>query len=219
MKARYFTKETIHEKAREMKERIHLAVGDSGREFRPSRSALLIIDMQRYFLEEQSHACLPAAPAIIPGILRLIERFDTRGRPIIFTRHLNTPENAMMLGEWWSDTIKEEDSLSEIIGDFEISKGEVITKSQYDAFHETTLEDTLRKESVTQLVICGVMTHLCCETTARTGFVRGFEIFFTIDGTATANEDFHVATLLNLAHGFASPVLVDDLIHGFEEEA
>ena len=218
MKARYFTKETIHQKAREMQKRIYQTTGDRGREFKPSRSALLIIDMQRYFLEAGSHAFLPAAPAIIPGILRLIERFDKRGRPIIFTRHLNTPENAMMLGEWWSDIIREEDPLSEIISDFELSRGDVITKSQYDAFHETKLEDTLRKKGVTQLVICGVMAHLCCETTARTGFVRGFEIFFTIDGTATASEDFHVSTLLNLAHGFATPALVDDIIHGFEEE-
>jgi isochorismate hydrolase len=42
--------------------------------------------------------------------------------------------------------------------------------------------------------------------------VRGFEVFFTIDGTATYREDFHRATLLNLAHGVATPVLVDEIL-------
>jgi len=48
--------------------------------------------------------------------------------------------------------------------------------------------------------------------TARSAFMRGFEVFFTIDGTATYNEGFHQATLLNLAHGFAKPVLVSELL-------
>ena len=60
-------------------------------------------------------------------------------------------------------------------------------------------------------MIAGVLTHLCCETTARSAFVRGFKVFFTVDGTATYYEDFHRATLLNLSHGFAVPVLVDDI--------
>jgi len=62
------------------------------------------------------------------------------------------------------------------------------------------------------VVICGVMTHLCCETTARSAFMRGFEVFFTVDGTATYTEAFHRASLLNLSHGFAVPVLVENIL-------
>ena len=47
------------------------------------------------------------------------------------------------------------------------------------------------------------MTHLCCETTARSAFVHGYEVFFLVDGTATYNQDFHRASLMNLAHGVA----------------
>jgi len=60
--------------------------------------------------------------------------------------------------------------------------------------------------------VCGVMTHLCCETTARSAFIRGFKTYFTIDGTATYNEQFHMASLINLSHGFAIPVLIDDIV-------
>jgi isochorismate hydrolase len=56
------------------------------------------------------------------------------------------------------------------------------------------------------------MTHLCCETSARSAFMRGFEVFFPIDGTATYNRDFHLATLRNLAHGFATMTTVRELL-------
>ena len=67
-------------------------------------------------------------------------------------------------------------------------------------------------------VISGVMTHLCCETTARAAFMRGFEVFFTVDGTATYNEALHRSSLLTLSHGFAIPVLIDELLCDMEPD-
>ena len=68
-----------------------------------------------------------------------------------------------------------------------------------------------RGQQVTDVVITGVMTHLCCETTARSAFVRGYRVWFPVDGTATFNLDFHLGTLRALAHGFASIPLVRDV--------
>ena len=62
------------------------------------------------------------------------------------------------------------------------------------------------------LVIGGVMTHLCCETTARSGFVKGYQIFFPVDTTATYNPNFHTATLRNLSHGFSVITTSEKLI-------
>jgi isochorismate hydrolase len=115
-------------------------------------------------------------------------------------------------GSWWHDSIIEENPNSQIDQRINRSPGIVIKKSRYDAFYDTALESILREKGVGQIVICGVMTHLCCETTARSAFMRGFEVFFTIDGTATYNEAFHRAALLNLAHGFATPVLVKEIL-------
>lgn len=115
------------------------------------------------------------------------------------------------MGTWWKDLISIENPHSAIIPEFDYSHRSVLRKNQYDAFYETSLEEILRRKSVSQVVISGVMTHLCCETTARSAFVRGFEVFFLVDGTATYNQDHHLATLLNLAHGFATPVLTTQL--------
>jgi len=182
----------------------------------PPHSALIILDMQKYFLEASSHAYIPSAPAIIPGLCALIEVYSDNHLPIIFTQHVNTPQDAGMLAKWWQDLINEKNPLSEITDKLDISIGTRLQKSQYDAFYQTDLVDLLQGRHVTQVVICGVMTHLCCETTARSAFIHGFEVFFAIDGTATYNEDFHLATLTNLSHGFAVPVLVEDVLTVFQ---
>ena len=213
MKTRYFTPENIEPKAKEIIDSLN--VKKRRIKFEPDSSALLILDVQKYFLEEKSHAFVPSAPAIVPRIRKLADTYLGNDLPVIVTRHLNTEENAGVMADWWEDLIREEDDLSEIIPELEINGARVIHKSQYDAFYNTPLDNFLKTGSVKQLVITGVMTHLCCETTARSAFVRGFEVFFPVDATASYNEEFHKASVLNLTHGFAVPVLTEELLRSF----
>ncbi len=83
------------------------------------------------------------------------------------------------MATWWRDLIAPAvppapSSLMSIL-----SSGQVIEKSQYDAFFDSSLEHRLAARQVKQMVIGGVMTHLCCETTARSAFMRGFEVFLS----------------------------------------
>jgi len=218
MKELYFSRGSIQQKSLEMLGKIKEHRQKHDIAFVPGHSALLVLDMQKYFLSDSSHAYIPSAQAIVPGIKRLIKAYSTKGLPIVFTQHLNSPQNARLMAKWWRDLIREEDPLSGIIDELDLSSGIVLKKSQYDAFYETPLADILSKNEVTQVVICGVMTNLCCETTARSAFVRGFAVFFPIDGTATYNEEFHRATLLNLSQGFATPVLVKEILTALRGE-
>ncbi len=208
----YFTPETIHEKSRAMLDALaSFRARHADIVFRPERAALLVLDMQDYFLREGSHAFIPSAPAILPNIQSLIERFYSHGRPVIFTRHVNTDEDAGMMSRWWRDVIRADSNDSAISPSLDTSKGIVIQKTQYDAFHHTSLDETLRGRGVEQVIVTGVMTHLCCETTARSAFMRGLEVFFCVDGTATYTEEAHRSTLLNLAHGFAVPITCQEI--------
>lgn len=180
--------------------------------YRPRESCLLVIDMQRYFLEEESHAFLPAAPAIVPGIVNLVKAYQQKKYPVIFTRHVNDQHNSCMLARWWNDVLTEDDEMSAIIPALSVAGATVITKNQYDAFYQTPLDELLKKFHVTQVVVTGVLTDLCCETTARSAFVRGYEVIAGIDAMATDNEDLHLASLSTLAHGFAILVLVKELL-------
>lgn len=211
-KETYFTSANLVHKASQMLQPIESFRRRHPARFAPSRSALLVLDMQTYFLKPSSHAYIPSALAILPGIKALTQSFYGYNLPVIFSRHLNTPEDAGQMAIWWRDLIAAESPLSEITPELDTSMGDIVQKCQYDAFQATSLEKTLRDRGVSQVVICGVMTHLCCETTARSAFMHGFEVFFTVDGTATYTEAFHRATLLNLAHGFATLVLVRDIL-------
>jgi nicotinamidase-related amidase len=150
----------------------------------------------------------------------LSSAFSSRGLPVVYTRHVNTQQDAGSLGEWWNDIIRPDDPLSEITDQLDTSIGSVVEKSQYDAMHGTGIERMLRDLGMKRVVITGVATHLCCETTARSAFVRGFQVTMPFDATATYDEDHHLASLLNLSHGFATITTVGDLVaaiaHGDE---
>ena len=211
MKNAYYTVDNLRGKAQELHTAFAADRSNRQTHFSPSKSALLVLDMQRYFLDSDSHAFIPSAAAIIPEIRALIDTFRLKNLPVIFTRHINTPDNAGMMAKWWRDSIRGDDPRSEIIHQLDTAHAKVIVKSQYDAFYGTALQELLDSNRVEQLLICGVMTHLCCESTARAAFMHGFEVFFAIDGTATYNEEHQRATLLNLSHGFATLVLAQHI--------
>jgi bifunctional isochorismate lyase/aryl carrier protein len=211
-KESYFNADNLDRKATEISQGLPTYNLNPRIPFSLQNSALLVLDMQRYFLEPSSHAYIPSARAILPGIQALVQAYHKLGLAIIFTRHTNSERDAGAMKGWWRDLIRENTPLSKLAFELEPPKGTVVGKSQYDAFYQTTLEEMLNKRSVRQVVISGVMTHLCCETTARSAFMRGFEVFFLIDGTATYTAEFHRAALVNLAHGFATLCKVNDIL-------
>ena len=62
---------------------------------------------------------------------------------------------------------------------------------------------------VEDVVVSGIMTNLCCESTARDAYYRDYRVFFPADGTGSISEEMHVASLLNLAFGFAYVTTAD----------
>jgi bifunctional isochorismate lyase/aryl carrier protein len=212
MKEAYFTVETIKGLAAEWLNEYGRPRKAETQPFDINRAGLLILDMQEYFLDPGSHAYIPGGRAIIAGLNRLSARFRQAGRPVIATQHINTQADAGMMASWWSELITRDHALAGIQANLDIMPDEILQKSQYDAFYESPLQEILDGAGVEQLVIGGVLTHLCCETTARSAFVRGYEVFFLVDGTATYQRDFHTGTLRNLAHGIAVLTTGDHLL-------
>jgi bifunctional isochorismate lyase/aryl carrier protein len=176
------------------------------------RVALLVIDMQRHFCDPDSSFFVPQADKLARNLRTLLDAFNKSSRPIIFTRHIDADEESNLMLRWWSERIREDDPMSEVVDVLDTSKGTTIMKHQYDGFLNTKLEDILHENGVQQVVICGVLTNLCCETTARSAFMRGFEVYFVKDGTATFHQKMHEATLVNLAYGFATLTSIQEVI-------
>ncbi|MCJ7443645.1 MAG: isochorismatase family protein [Methanotrichaceae archaeon] len=162
------------------------------------KCALLVIDMQEFFRS--------FTPDIIDNVLMLIEGFRANEIPIIFTRHghKNLKEDGGLLAIWWENHVMYGSPEWELLEEIHVKKGDIVLdKNRYSAFWGTGLSERLRSKNVDEVVITGVMTNCCCETTARDAFMRDFNVFFVSDATSTENVDLHLASLKNLAFGFA----------------
>ena len=62
------------------------------------------------------------------------------------------------------------------------------------------------------------MTHLCCETTARDAFMRGYQVFFLMDATATYTEALHFGSLRSITHGFGICTTTERIMSKKEEK-
>jgi nicotinamidase-related amidase len=181
----------------------------------PERAGLMVIDMQQFFLDPASPAYTSGGTAILANLERLIAAFRAAERPVIYTRHVHHPHgiDAGIMGWWWEGMCVEGTPESEIHPRLAPLEGEkVVQKHRYSAFYNTDLETVLRGLRVEDLVISGVMTNMCCESTARDAYYRDLRVFFLVDGTGAADEDMHLASLLNLAYGFAYVTRVDRII-------
>ena len=175
----------------------------------PTRAALLVMDMQNVFLNE---------PAIITenqinNINSIIAVAEKVGVKIIYVRHNDDAELSQTIVDWWGgDKIEKGSDGWQIISEFDTTGKTIVDKNQYSAFFKTHLDDILKKENIKDMIITGVMTNCCCETTARDAFMHGYRVFFMNDATATSSEELHLATLKNLSFGFAYVQNTQELI-------
>ncbi|MEJ5166890.1 MAG: isochorismatase family protein, partial [Thermoanaerobaculia bacterium] len=118
-----------------------------------------------------------------------------------------------LMKKWWESPILEKDPQSELISDFNFLKEYpiFIKKNYYDAFKETGLKQILKGRGVEKILIGGVLTNCCCETTARSAFMNNFEVFFLFDGTATYKKEYHESTILNISYGFGEILFFNEL--------
>jgi nicotinamidase-related amidase len=162
--------------------------------------------MQKFFLDPDSPTFTCGGLAILSGVRSMIEAFRRKGRPVIYTKHVHHPDNidSGIMRWWWRGMCLEGSPESDIHPAIAPLPGEkVVEKHRYSAFYGTDLEIVLRCLKVEDVVVSGIMTNLCCESTARDAYFRDFRVFVPADGTGSINEEMHVASLLNLAFGFA----------------
>jgi hypothetical protein len=165
----YVTVESLGSKTQAWLDRIHPY---NQHEMRLNRaaSALLVVDMQRFFLDAASPTFTCGGEAILPTVQRLLDAFRGARRPVIFTRHVHHPDglDSGIMGWWWEGKCLEGSLESEIHPGLAPRPGEkVICKHRYSAFYNTDLETVLRCLKVEDVVIAGVMTNMCFDGAGR----------------------------------------------------
>ena len=117
------------------------------------------------------------------NVRALIAAWRDSDQPIVFVRH-----------HWDEDgsPLRSDEAGSEFKDVVEGRPDLLVTKTVNSAFHGTPdLHDWLGKGEIDKLVICGIQTNMCCETTARVGSDLGYEVEFAIDATHTFDQDDH----------------------------
>jgi len=161
--------------------------------------ALLVIDMQEHF-----RYC---AEPLLPKLIQLAQVCKSHDVLTIFTQHghRDRSQDGGALARWWGEDsdslIKYGCSSWKLMKELQVVLDGctvIDTKTTYDAFEGTNLLSLLRKQGIDVVIIGGVMTNLCCETTARSAFVKNFDVILLKDGTRTNTEEMQQATLLNL---------------------
>jgi nicotinamidase-related amidase len=212
----YITPQTLEARAAAWEAELALAhIGRRPGPLPTAGSALLVIDMQRFFLRESSHAFVPAGRCVLPNVVRLINAWTAADAPVFLTRHaVAAGEDPGAMARWWQDTVREgtDDALLDPAVARAAGAAPVLRKTRYSAFHGTGLEESLRRLGVERLVITGVMTHLCVESSAREAFVLDFDVVLATDATASASEALHLGSLRALGHGFACLARTDELL-------
>lgn len=186
--------------------------------FSACRSALLIVDMQKDFCvrgfgAEQAGRDISAAHAAIGPITTLLESARSAGVLVVHVAFSTLPGHASDSGAWLAQRRRSTasgDSLCiagtpgfEFIDELRPRTGELtIEKHRYSAFTGTSLDMKLRAHGIDSLVVTGVSTNACVESTARAGFELGYYICVPPDAVGSWDMHLHEATLQNINHRF-----------------
>ena len=195
----------------------------------PSNMALINVDMQNCFVES-SPIAVPGGLEVMERINRLIATCRAAGALIVHTAHVVRPDgsNIGVMGEIIppvnDGVINKGSPSAELHGGLDVAKGDILLdKPRFGSFHGTDLELILRARGIDTVIVSGICTNICCETTAREANVRDFRVFFLTDGTATFGigdltaEDIQAATCATLGFAFAQLATVDEMIAGLQQ--
>lgn len=191
---------------------------------RPDRTALLVIDMQIGFIEEGYPSFCVHTRDIIPNVNRLITACRAAAMRVIFTRHTVVDEVPYAPPAWQlSDPyfrpvlegLRPTAPGHPLHPRIDVQPSDrLINKHRYSAFLPVScsLDSELRTAGIDTVIICGTVTDVCCESSARDAHMLGYEVVFVADATATADDAAHNGALLPLAKYFANVKTTEQVI-------
>jgi ureidoacrylate peracid hydrolase len=184
---------------------------------RPQHCAVLVVDMQNDFCAEggamhREGRDLTLVKSMVPRLAQLITAARAAKVPLVWIRNVyNTGPNWYLSEIWLEQAERRRNGAYLSIpvcepnawnGDFYEVKPEpsevIVTKHRYGAFESTDLDLVLRSKGIRTVIMTGVATNVCVETTARQAFLRDYYVVFSNDCTATYSQPAHDMTLENI---------------------
>ncbi|MBP6116067.1 MAG: isochorismatase family protein [Neisseriaceae bacterium] len=171
---------------------------------RKERAALLIHDMQDYFIQfyGRDNALLEQVTTNMAAILAFCR---AQAIPVFYTAQqaAQTSQERALLSDMWGNGITGLTHLEGVVAELApIGSEQVLVKHRYSAFQRSDLEAQLRAAKRDQLIICGIYANIGCLTTAVDAFMRDIQPFMVMDALADFSKQEH----LNALHYTATKV-------------
>ena len=204
------------------------------RTLRPRMAALLVVDVQNDFVSPEGSAGkrgedVSAALAMVPNLLRLINEARRVGLTVVYIRTTHsewtdTPSwiyrssqksglNTCREGTWGAEFYD---------GIAPLPSERVVIKHRYSAFINTDLNTVLKARNIQSVLVCGVATNVCVETTARDAYIYDYYVTMIDDCSAAYEAKLHLGTLENMQRHFglvASSTEIIETWKGLEKQA
>jgi nicotinamidase-related amidase len=196
----------------------------------PSKTAIIVVDMQNDFIAHGAPMETPAARAVVPILSHALHTCRRAGIRVIFTAHIRRPDRTevRLLDErhrqpGCRDALIDGTPGADICPELAPVAGErIIKKHRYSAFFETDLDDILRDCAINTVIVSGTTTENCCHATARDAMFRDYRVVFLSDATGTYDYPdlgfgsvtasvVHMTTLAILAASTAHVMSVQDM--------
>lgn len=181
----------------------------------PANTAVLVIDMERDFVDEGAVMQTPGGRAIVPAINRLIGWARTHGCPVIFTHEMHRADKSDYGIELEFDPVHcvEGTPGCELTDGLDVQAHDyrIRNKRRYDCFMGSDLDLLLRCKRIENLVCCGVTTHQCVMSTVFTARHLDYRVLLPRDAVAAVSEAHQAAALLCMSDVFAYITTVQEV--------
>ena len=192
--------------------------------FDPKKTALVVIDMQNFFVAE-----VDTAKSIVPNINRLADAVRDRGGVVAWVLltvadEMGGPSKWPIYHDYFFKPEKKDahkDGLTEgseghklypalVVHDDDL----IARKSRFSAFIQgaSDLHETLQARGIENLLFCGTATNMCCESSARDAMMIGYRSVMVLDGNAARFDEDHIAGLTSFWQSFGDVRTTDDVI-------
>ncbi|KAA1047061.1 isochorismatase [Pseudocitrobacter sp. 73] len=182
--------------------------------FEPERAALLIHDMQEYFLNFWGDNS-EMMETVVANIAALRDFCKKNNIPVYYTAQPKeqSDEDRALLNDMWGPGLTRSPEQQKIVAALAPDEADtVLVKWRYSAFHRSPLELMLKETGRNQLIITGVYAHIGCMTTATDAFMRDIKPFFVADALADFSREEHLMSLNYVAGRSGRVVMTDELL-------
>lgn len=182
--------------------------------FEPDRAALLIHDMQEYFLNFWGENC-PMMEKVVANIAALRQFCKQHNIPVYYTAQPKdqSDDDRALLNDMWGPGLTRSPEQQQIVAALAPDEADtVLVKWRYSAFHRSPLEQMLKETGRNQLIITGVYAHIGCMTTATDAFMRDIKPFMVADALADFSREEHLMSLKYVAGRSGRVVMTEALL-------